>query len=178
MPSILIAYPIDHTALILADKLRADLDNEITFFLDDKLSTKFMKHVLEDLQTLTSNIKKTSNQDWRGFDFVVFPNLNVSPEQTDEEFGSTMNNLFKKHLDLVQFDEHAVIFFGQNFRGLIAAREIARVHPSLKESVFVFSSIYAASVQVYGKDGGRHVPDKEGDFFTTGSLLATDEKNL
>ena len=34
-------------------------------------------------------------KDWRGFDFVVFPNLNVSPEQTDEEFGSTMNNLFK-----------------------------------------------------------------------------------
>ena len=88
-----------------------------------------MEHVVEDIQTLTSNIQRTSSQvrifrrdfkknllravphptgrvqeklvntfvfkDWRGFDFVVFPNLNVDPSQTDEEFGSTMNNLFK-----------------------------------------------------------------------------------
>ena len=31
-------------------------------------------------------------------------------------------------------------------------------------------------LQVYGEDGGRHLPDRSGSYFTTGSLAETDAK--
>ena len=75
---------------------------------------------------------------------MVFSNLNLAPNLTDEAFGVTMKNLFRyfgifwffgitllfnrKHLECVLFKEGGVVFFGQNFRGLIAAREMTEVN--------------------------------------------------
>ena len=38
--------------------------------------------------------------------------------------------------------------------------------------------LYRIKFQAYGLDGGRHLPNKEGSFFTTGlaTLLSPDEK--
>ena len=84
---------------------------------------------------------------------------------------------FRKHLEQVKFHPDVVVFFGQNFRGLISARELSQVckkiifffqklilklyplklihvlaflqvHPTLRGSIFVFSSIFAASAKV------------------------------
>ena len=42
-----------------------------------------------------------------------------------------------------------------------------------------YSNIFNSDLlilQVYGEAGGRHLPDRSGSFFTTGSLAETDEK--
>ena len=55
----------------------------------------------------------------------------------------------KKHLDRVALNPNAVAFFGHNYRGLIAAREISEViNLNHNRIIFVFSSIFAASVHV------------------------------
>ena len=114
MPSILIAYPIDHTSLILADKLRSENDIDLTFFVDPSITNVFMTTAVNDLKSVsTTMIKATDSQvnlnfhtldnnsyfelvqDWREFDFVVFCNLNVYPYQSDKEYADTINNLFK-----------------------------------------------------------------------------------
>ena len=35
------------------------------------------------------------HQDWREYDIVVFPNINLAPSLTDVDFGTTMKDLFK-----------------------------------------------------------------------------------
>ena len=36
-----------------------------------------------------------SKKDWTEYRYVIFPNLNVFPSQTDSEFGVTVENLFR-----------------------------------------------------------------------------------
>ena len=48
----------------------------------------------------------------------------------------------------MRWSPSVTVCLGQNFRGLIAANEIAKVHQNLKEAVFVFSSIVNASIKV------------------------------
>ena len=78
MTSILIAYPIDHASLILgtkrmnikcllidlfsADKLSAEADNTVTFFIDPKIEDTFMKNVVNDLQSLSNKEILTTDQ--------------------------------------------------------------------------------------------------------------------
>merc|ERR1712013_949221 len=69
------------------------------------------------------------------------------------------------HLTDLTWKADVNLFLGQNFRGLIAAHEIAKVFPVLKESIFVVSSIFYASKEVYGQNNGRHIPDRNGSFF-------------
>ena len=52
------------------------------------------------------------------------------------------------HLANVMWKPSVTVCLGQNFRGLIAANEIVKVYPDLKESVLVFSSIVNASIKV------------------------------
>ena len=60
MPNILMAYPIDYTSLILADKLRGDVDNHVTLYLDPDMRNVFSTNVVQDLQTMSSeNVEST-----------------------------------------------------------------------------------------------------------------------
>jgi hypothetical protein len=45
---------------------------------------------------------------------------------------------FRKHLDKVKFHPDVVVFFGQNFRGLISARELSQV---CKNTYFAFKKL-------------------------------------
>ena len=70
MPSILIAYPIEHTSLILADKLRSENDIDLTFFVDPSITNAFMTTAVNDLKSVsTTMIKTTDNQVNFNFDF-------------------------------------------------------------------------------------------------------------
>ena len=60
MPSILIAYPIDHTSLILADKLRSENDIDLTFFIDPSITNEFMTIAVNDLKSVSSTVIKTT----------------------------------------------------------------------------------------------------------------------
>ena len=60
MPNILMAYPIDYTSLILADKLRGDVDNHVTLYLDPDMRNVFSTNAVQDLQTMSSeNVEST-----------------------------------------------------------------------------------------------------------------------
>ena len=50
MPSILIAYSVDYTSLILTAKLRGDVDNDVTFF-----KNAFTTNAVPDLQSMSSD---------------------------------------------------------------------------------------------------------------------------
>ena len=58
----------------------------------------------------------------------------------DKAFAQSMKNLFEKHLEM-NVDEDVKIIFGQNFRGLIAMRELVKVRPDLKKNCVAVSSI-------------------------------------
>ena len=78
MPSILIAYPVDHSSLILgkqnivfycsssevftADKLCMEVGNTVTLFMDPQLDSYFMENIFNDLQCLYSLEIQTTNQ--------------------------------------------------------------------------------------------------------------------
>ena len=49
MPRILIAYPLDYTSLILADKLKGDIDNDVELFIDPEMNNFFTTNVTQDL---------------------------------------------------------------------------------------------------------------------------------
>ena len=56
------AYPIDYTSLILADKLRGDVDNHVTLYLDPDMRNVFSNNAVQDLQTMSSeNVEYTSS---------------------------------------------------------------------------------------------------------------------
>ena len=55
MPRILIAYPIDYSSLILADKLKVDIDNEVHLFIDPEMTNVFSTNVVHDLQSMSSS---------------------------------------------------------------------------------------------------------------------------
>ena len=62
MPNILMAYPIDYTSLILADKLRGDVDNHVTLYLDPDMRNAFSTNAVHDLQSMSSeNVEYTSS---------------------------------------------------------------------------------------------------------------------
>ena len=56
MPSILIAYPIDNSSLILADKLNADFTNEVSFFMDPEMNINFMNDVVSDIKSTSKGV--------------------------------------------------------------------------------------------------------------------------
>ena len=56
MNNILIAFPIDHASLILAEKLNADEDNNVTFYIDCDIKTEFMKQGVDDLRAMFPTI--------------------------------------------------------------------------------------------------------------------------
>ena len=56
MPSILIAYPIDNSSLILADKLNADFTNEVSFFVDPEMNVNFMNDVVSDIKSTSKGV--------------------------------------------------------------------------------------------------------------------------
>jgi len=149
MPSILIAYPVDHASLIVADKLAMEIGNEITFFIDPKIDNEFMVDAANDLQcVMDKKVNIIKHQDWTLYDYVVIASLNIFPSNTDKVYADNVHKLFRMHLTDVKWNENVNVVLGQNYRGLIASREIIKVHPSLKGSVFVFSSIYSASIEV------------------------------
>ena len=55
MPSILIAYSVDYTSLILTAKLRGDVDNDVTLFIDPDLKNAFTTNAVHDLQSMSSD---------------------------------------------------------------------------------------------------------------------------
>ena len=62
MPNILMAYPIDYTSLILADKLRGDVDNHVTLYLDPDMRNAFSTNAVHDLQSMSSeNVEYSSS---------------------------------------------------------------------------------------------------------------------
>ena len=109
MPSILIALPIDYSSVILADKLRMSSENDVCLYIDSQINDKFQKQALEGLKFVGSTVRSTSdkvllwfmhhfqffNQDWKEFDYVVFSNLNIQPQQTDSEYSEMIVKLFR-----------------------------------------------------------------------------------
>ena len=57
MSSILIAYPIDTSSLILADKLNADVANEVAFFVDPEMNIDFMVDVVSDIESTSNSVR-------------------------------------------------------------------------------------------------------------------------
>ena len=61
MPRILIAYPLDYTSLILADKLKGDIDNDVELFIDPEMNNFFTTNVTQDLQYVSKHPVKTTS---------------------------------------------------------------------------------------------------------------------
>ena len=61
MPRILIAYPLDYTSLILADKLKGDIDNDVQLFIDPEMNNYFTTNVTQDLQSVSKHPVKTTS---------------------------------------------------------------------------------------------------------------------
>ena len=63
MPRILITYPIDYSSVILADKLKVDIDNEVHLFIDPEMINVFSTNVVHDLQSMSSSkVEYTSSK--------------------------------------------------------------------------------------------------------------------
>ena len=63
MPRILITYPIDYSSVILADKLKVDIDNEVHLFIDPEMTNVFSTNVVHDLQSMSSSkVEYTSSK--------------------------------------------------------------------------------------------------------------------
>ena len=63
MPRILIAYSIDYSSLILADKLKVDIDNKVHLFIDPEMINVFSTNVVHDLQSMSSSkVEYTSSK--------------------------------------------------------------------------------------------------------------------
>ena len=100
-----------------------------------------MDSTVTDLLNIKPTIKVIHNsEDWTYYDYLVFGNLNAAPGISDKAFAQAINNLFEKHLEL-NVDSDVKIIFGQNFRGLIALRELVKVRPDLKKNCVAVSSI-------------------------------------
>ena len=61
MPRILIAYPLDYTSLILADKLKGDIDNDVELFIDPEMNNFFTTNVTQDLQSVSKHPVQTTS---------------------------------------------------------------------------------------------------------------------
>ena len=66
-------------------------------------------------------------QDWRLYDYVVIPNLNIFPSRNERLYADVISKLFSMHLTDIKWKADVTVVFGQNFRGLIAAHELAKV---------------------------------------------------
>ena len=100
-----------------------------------------MEGTVSDLLNIKPDIKVINNSDdWTDYQYLVFGNLNAAPGISDKAFALAMKNLFEKHLEM-NVDRNVKIIFGQNFRGLIAMRELAKVRPELKNNCAAVSSI-------------------------------------
>ena len=62
MTSILIAFPIDHASVLLADKLRLEAEISVTFYLDEKIDNEFQEHALQDLICVNPEFKSTKEK--------------------------------------------------------------------------------------------------------------------
>ena len=61
------------------------------------------------------------------YDYVVIPNLNIFPSYNERRYADVVSKLFRMHLTDIKWNEDVTVVLGQNFRGLIAAHEIAKV---------------------------------------------------
>ena len=61
------------------------------------------------------------------YDYVVIPNLNIYPSYDDSQYAELVSKLFRMHLKDIMWKDGVTVVLGQNFRGLIAAHEIAKV---------------------------------------------------
>ena len=69
----------------------------------------------------------STDQDWRMYDYVVIPNLNIFPSHNERRYADVVSKLFSMHLTDIKWKADVTVVLGQNFRGLIAAHELAKV---------------------------------------------------
>ena len=130
--------------LVVVDKLGANTDNEITFYIDERIQNEFMAKVVHDVQSLTETPVKTTGsqvcvklatstehdilmfQDWRDFDYVVFCNVDVFPSESDQEFADTINTLFQ--YDISFFNCVAVRLFIATLVELVVGQWLLQPH--------------------------------------------------
>jgi len=132
-----------------------------------EIDQKWGKHVLTDLTTLAARSGQNSVSFALSADFsspavkvVFFPNLDVEPTRTRRRFGRQIRREFNcmKTGQGLKFNENCRIIFGSNLSGLIAAKELGMLFPALRPNMFVVSSIYNASVKVFGEKPTRAYP--------------------
>ena len=59
MTEILIALPVDHSSIILADKLNSDSNFKVTFYVDPLIDSEFQSSAINDIQSVCPDPVKT-----------------------------------------------------------------------------------------------------------------------
>ena len=59
MTEILIALPIEHSSIILADKLHSDSSFKVTFYVDPFIDNEFQSNAINDIQSVCPDPVKT-----------------------------------------------------------------------------------------------------------------------
>jgi len=153
--NVLVVLPFGFTSQLLIKELLSNGYN-IDMFELEGFDSNHLTEVANDLlgySTLTdmSYVPLISLKDWSNYDIVVFPALNLNPEEEANTFWILCSGLFRSLTDTV-FKSDVTILFGQNTWGLVAAYHLGVAKPEVKNRIFVLSSIYELVKKICGDE--------------------------
>jgi len=111
--------------------------------------------------------------DFRDCDLLVLPSLDAVRSASDKEYLTMLKRHFRELKEQgLQIQENTKIVFGSNVGGLMAAGTWVGVWPEHENQVVAVSSIYEASLKVFGKDSPtRAIPvRRKGDVYFTNDV--------
>jgi len=157
---VLILYPNTPAAGMLGVRL-LELGHSVSVFCPEKIDFEIGGAIIDELEIVgneTDLLRGVQNSftvikelNFSDFRIIVIPCLDVQPEQSDEEYAAMCKHLFRNFVEMqCNIDADASIIFGWNYSGLLAAREFGNLFPEHKEQILITSSVFSASVRVFG----------------------------
>jgi len=120
--------------------------------------------------------------DFRDCDLLVLPSLDVLRWRPNTEYSAMLESHFREMKDRgLRVKDDTKIIFGSNQSGLVAGSIWGKVFPEQKLQILTVSSVYEASIKVFGKTGpSRAMPiQRKGELYFTDEVpLESDERSV
>lgn len=189
MNTIAILFPNGNAARLLGTRLLLT-GNKVIFYCPEEGDFKLAANMIEEMTILASDAAEPTKdralarpgignslfsvqtgEDFKGVDVIVLVSLDVFRSKTDAEYIILLENHFHemKRRGFSVGNETKIVF-GGNQSGLIAGSVWAKIWPGQQGNIIVGSSLYDASMKVFGQDSGaRSLPlVRRGEVFFNG----------
>jgi len=182
MKTTVILFPIGNISRQLATRI-LNVGNKVVLYTPHQEDSDVSHSIFKEMRLLATMqpgddtetlISTQTDEDFTNADVIVLPTLDVLSYKSDKEYSAMLERNFREIQSRgMKLQARTRIVFGGNQSGIFAASEWCKVWPDTSSQVLVVSSLYEASIKVFGRESGsRALPINR-----IGSVFFSDKKD-